>query len=189
MIQVTDHTPRGLARLATQFQGQPQLAALLSAFLDEVQAAEDALWTMVSGFVIGAATGVQLDTIGAILGMPRNGLDDPTYTLYLRAQMLILVSAGEVETLLQIFRLTSGGAVTAQESTIAAVLVTIGQATTSSGATQAAILRRAAAAGVQVSLEWLNDTADNTFSFLEDPTGLGFDDGTGHVGGVFASIL
>lgn len=81
---VTDHEPRGLARLTSRFR-KPDTQAVLSAPVYEVQETEDALWS-VAGLSLDGATGAQLDQVGALLGEARATLDDEPFRAALRTR-------------------------------------------------------------------------------------------------------
>ena len=64
-----DHCADGLERLLQQFKDRPRIAALLCAFVRQVQELEDAAWQLLTERHVDAAIGVQLDALGRIVGM------------------------------------------------------------------------------------------------------------------------
>lgn len=112
ITQKTTHAQEMVQRLLQQFHGQPKTEALISALGTRVQEVETAIFTILSGTPVLAAVGVQLDNFGTIVGLPRNGMDDATYRLFLRARILVLISAGTIEDLIEIMDLLTGGAET-----------------------------------------------------------------------------
>lgn len=66
-----DHSAVGLSRLATQFQGSPKLIAFLKTILSMSNEAESVLQSLLMLPDIDLMTGVNLDTIGIIVGIDR----------------------------------------------------------------------------------------------------------------------
>ena len=59
-------TSQGLARLLSTFKGKPRIACLLSSWLDEFQAAEDALWDVFTARLLTAQLKSYADTMNAL---------------------------------------------------------------------------------------------------------------------------
>jgi len=94
---------QGLSRLITQFKDKPRFTALLAAILREDQQIEDATFgLLVCALNNPNISGVTLDTIGKIVGQPRQGQTDQQYIPYLQARIKTNLSDGTVETLLAI---------------------------------------------------------------------------------------
>jgi len=84
--------------ITPQHRTQPKYMAWLTAALTMINDAQSALFGMKTAYDIGSAVGVQLDVLGAILGVsrlldfqPTTGsalLDDNNYRLVLRAKIL-----------------------------------------------------------------------------------------------------
>lgn len=116
----------GLARLTSNYANKPNIRAYLSAFLAEVQILETATYAMLSALMLGGATvyglpttNVVFDQIGALVGLPRNGLDDADYKSLLYLQVAVNRSAGRTSdwsTFAGILLRTSGGPVEYLES-------------------------------------------------------------------------
>jgi hypothetical protein len=87
----------GLNRLLYQFQGKPRLEALVTAILEQVQDCEDVVEQLLSDRQIDTATGATLDVIGKIVGQDRQGRDDPTYRIWIRARIIINRATGVTE--------------------------------------------------------------------------------------------
>jgi hypothetical protein len=81
--QINTHVQDALARFLAQYQGRPLLNGFMNAFTEQVQVLEDALYPMDALRQIANAYGAQLDGLGALLNLPRNGLNDMTYVLFL----------------------------------------------------------------------------------------------------------
>jgi len=79
--QITNHVQAALNRLLQQYKGQPNLAALITAFVDQIQDLEDAVFSLDAGRQLANAVGAQLDGIGQLVGANRNGLSDAEFLL------------------------------------------------------------------------------------------------------------
>ncbi len=87
----------------------PNLNALLSVFLRQIQKAEDALKAVIMTRFIGFAVGVQLDAIGRLVGEARLGrTDDDVYRKAIRLRIFVNGSSGRPEDIIQIARLWTG---------------------------------------------------------------------------------
>lgn len=98
----TQHVATGLSRLVSRYKGLPNITKLLTAYLLEVQAAEDMLWDVLSLRNIASGVGDQLDQIGKIVGQPREGLDDPSYRISISLRVLANSSKGRTTDILKI---------------------------------------------------------------------------------------
>lgn len=81
--KITNHTAQAQARLMYQYQGQPRIEGLLKAFVDQIQDLEDVIFSLDDGQSVLGSIGKQLDGIGQIVGIERNGLDDTSYLLFI----------------------------------------------------------------------------------------------------------
>ena len=101
-IPTVDHVAYGQARILQQYIKSPRLLSFLEACLDMVQDAEDLAYQMLALRSIYTAVGVQLDTVGKILGYGRPdifGSSDPLYRLWLIARTMANRSNGRIEEL------------------------------------------------------------------------------------------
>lgn len=101
---VTTHVADAQARFLEQYQGRPKAAALLAAFTQSVQKIEDALFGIEAGTALDTAQGAQLDLIGAIVGLARNGLEDGQYLALLRGAIAQNNGDATTESLLTVMR-------------------------------------------------------------------------------------
>jgi len=65
----------------------------MCAFGEEIGACLDVLTDIINGYSLEYAVGAQLDTLGAILGLPRSGLGDTRYRTFLLIQRDLLLAA------------------------------------------------------------------------------------------------
>lgn len=101
----TDHAGLASARLLAQFKNKPLLTGRLAAICKQIQAIEDALWTLVTALPFPDATGDALSRWGALVGEPRpTGLDDATYRPLVQARIFENISNGRVEDAFSILR-------------------------------------------------------------------------------------
>ena len=102
---VETHTNTGLARMLDQFKGSPDLLALASSYLDQVQAFEDAAYPVMASRNIDVATGDRLDGLGEIVKLSRSGRDDDAYRLALKGELAVLQSQGTAEEMIALAQL------------------------------------------------------------------------------------
>jgi hypothetical protein len=193
--RITDHNERALARLLAQFKQSESHAGILGAFCNQVQGLEDAAFGLLITRTIDGASGVQLDVIGRIVGQQREGRDDPTFRLWIRARILVNRRSGEVETInaviAQVFPLALAQVIEFPPAALEAQVT--GTITTATDAHSLdTLLHLAKAAGVNV--QTIYQTADDAGTFTlaaDDETGGGLglaaDDETG--GGEFADVV
>lgn len=98
-----EHRER-VSRLVDYFRGQPILEALCQSWLDQIQEIEDALFEILLERNLDDAEGVQLETIGKIVGQtPLEQTQDLRTAI--RARLLINRSSGTPEELILLLRL------------------------------------------------------------------------------------
>jgi hypothetical protein len=181
---IDDWAARLRSRLYTQFRS----ATTWQAWCDEVlgpqfQDLEDAGQTLLTLLDIDDSEGVQLDTIGRVIGQPRNGVNDETYRLYLSARVLANKSTGTVDDIFKVMRALFGEDETLptyQGGWVKQFSIRIGAALTRSEALIATeFLGDSKEAGARGILEWRESAPALMFQFdgTASPTGLGFDVG------------
>lgn len=164
----TTHAAEALARFTSQYQGKPNLAALLATFTTQVQILEATFDQLRTAVTIDGATGVWLDRLGTIVGQAREGRDDTAYRVVLRTRIRINRSRGRVEDLLSVFNTLVAGPLsevtdfTIKQYSPASVTLEIrGQAVSETdGEVYLGFLRDAAAAGVRVTLFFTDNDTD-----------------------------
>lgn len=175
---VTDHAQRAKDRLAEQFKNQPNLAKVLDTLNDQTQKLEDALWQLLTERTMSSALGAQLDALGRIVGQARQGFDDETYRLYLKARVLLNVSSGTKEEIYSIFRPLVDVSTTMriEEQPPAAFVLRFGGVAFTPAQIQRLIvfLRAAKSAGVRAIMEWFEYDPAEVFTL---DIGPGLDQG------------
>lgn len=193
ITQVTDHATRAAGRLLAQFDESVTHAGLFNAMATQAQEVEDALYELRYMLSIANSEGDGLDKIGELLGAARDGRTDTNYRLRLRAQILINRRSGEIETLISVVKLlipdwADPVVVTLTEPSPATMTLEATPAVDLATSAEAyKVLRTAKAGGVRLELFHNTDDDADMFAFAGG-TGLGFDDGTGTVGGEMAKV-
>lgn len=105
--QIQTHIADALNRLMQQYRGQPNIAGLYTSFVQQIQDLENAIFALDAGRQLfdGAsspAVGQQLDEIGTIVGISRNGLSDAEYLLFIFGKIAENFSDTTIPTILNI---------------------------------------------------------------------------------------
>ena len=189
----TTLTAEAVANLVEQFRQADNLAAFISAFVDQIQDAEDGAFELITERTLDAAEGVQLDGIGQIVGLERGGLTDDAYRVRLRAQILINSSSGTINEILEIVVLLEP-TITDFFELEPATIITVIYDITEDAALIASVIRDARSAGVKSDLHYslspvgeLFELASGDTTESSSTTGLANDAGT--TGGKLADAL
>ena len=191
--QITDHLERTLALRLAQFKDdKPRYAALLTAIANQYQELENALWQLLAERLLSVAVGLQLDLIGRVVGLERDGLwTDDQYRAYLGAQIAKNVSEGDPERLIQVLQLlTSSTIIRTMEVYPGWVEMNYdGEVPFSGGdSTLLTFLDDTALAGVRVRL--IESDPDGAAFCFDGGDGLGMgDSGDAGVGGTFSAVV
>lgn len=150
--EVRLHTPLALSRLIERWKAEnnPQLANLLSAYTDEVQELENAIWDVMVGRLTDYAVGIQLDALGRIVGQKRESLGDAAYRAHIKARIRINQSFGQPRDIIVVIKLVDSAAFHIAEFPIAAFRVWFDEppANASVGHELPSLIRQTRAAGV-----------------------------------------
>lgn len=84
VVEITNHVQAALGRLLQQYQNRPRFAGIITALVAQVQDFENGFFPVNTGRQLSDGTthpaiGAQLDGIGQLVGIARNGVDDATY--------------------------------------------------------------------------------------------------------------
>lgn len=172
---VTTHDTDALGRLIEQFKQATKLKQIISVFTTQVQELEDLLAPFFDRLNIDVSEGTQLDNLGAIVGIEREGRSDAVYRLFIKGKIATNTSEGTPENLIDVFKILVGGGIIfivesfpAEVSLMSTVLITSGLE-----ASIKTIVEDAAAAAVSVgSIGFYEE--DTAFSFDGSSEGLGF---------------
>lgn len=183
------HSDEAVGNLLQQLKGKARVEALVRLLADQVQAIEDADFEIPDeGVVVDIAVGAQLDGIGSIVGQARNGQNDATYRLFIKAKVLVNTSGGTTEDLLRIFDLLTGLSMTielvesfATDHAHFDVVITPGLSPGVDGVVVSGLALRAKGAGIRGIVQFHYDPP-----FKFDTAGGGFDQGNKFAGAVGA---
>ena len=94
------------AKMLQQFKAEsaPIMDKILKISADELQEAEDASYQLLLDRTLEVAGGVQLDSLGLLLDLRRNGRDDRAYRTALRLKVVINNSGGQASTLIALLK-------------------------------------------------------------------------------------
>lgn len=166
MNQRDDHVTAGLALLITQYKDKPNLVAVISSYLTQVQEIEDMLFDILA--IIESPwtqVGEQLDLIGRVVGQAREGRSDADYVPWLQARLLVNRSSGVPADFFSVAALVAPAATRAYSEWFpAAFLFELHPLT--DAALIAQILGEMRPAGVNGQLLYCDDIAD-TFTFAD----------------------
>jgi hypothetical protein len=141
------------------------MAALLTSFLDECQAVEDAAWDVYIDRQLqqNLAFGDLLDKLGGLVGQGREGFIDNVYNLLIRARIATNRSSGRRTAILRVATLLlPGTAIEAREYVGAVVITGYGPVTVPAATIEDEFLERAKMAGVRMSFVWLGTPLAST---------------------------
>lgn len=199
--QNTAHVREGLDAFARQFRNSPNLRAVLTAYLTQIQDLESALWALLND-TLDTAVGDSLDVFGRVVGQPRGTLADDPYRAILRAAIRARRSNGTAEDVIAVLELAVSNdfAVFAYLEGAASILVEIGVVSITVPVMQAIfrVLTIAKAGGVELqlideigsgSVLFAFGDTDPYFAQIDPPRA--FDDATspgtaGYLAGVYA---
>jgi hypothetical protein len=107
---IDTHDEIAARKLAPPFWGKPFIAALLSAFMREIQRLEDTVWDILDIRTLENADLPRLKVLGKIVGQPRLNFSTESYRLLIEARALANVSRGRASDLLAVLELLVGPA-------------------------------------------------------------------------------
>jgi len=102
IIKITDYDVN-LQLLLQQYKNKPRFKSILEASNNQADDLEDGLFEIRDDYWVTTATGVQLDTIGEIVGEERNGRNDTDYRQAILFRIQTNYGSGEPETVIFVF--------------------------------------------------------------------------------------
>lgn len=186
--KITDHSDVAESRLLEQFKNDasPNLVKMLRVFIDKVQEKEDMLWELFDERLLSNAIGETLNIYGRIVGQPRNGADDTTYRVRIRARIAINRSSGTINDLLTIAALlTSNDLKFEPKYPAGGILSIIGEQDGTEAKAIAEAIFDARLGGVDIQTLW--STHEHTFQFSSTGT-TETDTNKGFGAGYFATV-
>lgn len=196
-VENNDRQTTAAALLIDIFREKPQFLKLLSSYVAETQELENALFELGDAFWVNTAVGAQLDGIGEIVGIARDGADDTTYRIRIKARVLINLSSGTPNEILTLVRaLLPAGASDPSYTPYypAAFAISVTGLTPTEVAEIAAAVIETTPVGVRSNFMYSLDTDSNTFQFSSDATSQsstiqGFADLAQTTGGKLSGVI
>lgn len=103
--KITTHEVDALSRIITQYKGDRGIERMIKSGAVQIQELENAAFPLFSRLSIDSMIGTQLDLIGDIVGQNRQGQDDITYRVFLKAKIGINTSSGTIEDVLSVWKI------------------------------------------------------------------------------------
>jgi len=107
--EVRLHTQQALGRLIEFWKNDVTIRGLMADYIDEVQELENAIWDVIVLRLPDFAAGVNLDTLGSIVGADREGRGDAQYRVRIKAQIRINSSFGRPKDVIGVLRMVESG--------------------------------------------------------------------------------
>jgi hypothetical protein len=101
---IDDHVKSGLERLLQRSKERYNINSLLASFIKPIQEIEDQNYDLYTERSLERSIGEQLDGIGKIVGLDRDGRDDADYRSSLIIQIQINKAGGEPESIIAAIR-------------------------------------------------------------------------------------
>jgi len=168
----TDYLSESLSRLLEQFKGKPRFEAIITSYMQELQAAEDSFWDLYVGRLLqevltnGSANDDLIDKIGKLVGQPRQDFDNTIYIRLISARIRTNHSDGRRETLIAILQLLVPDVlIEAREYTGSIVLTAHGPVLVPPQTIAFEFLSRAVLAGVRGTFVWEGAEESETLLF------------------------
>jgi hypothetical protein len=190
--RITDHVRAGLDLLIEQYKDKPRLAGLLTSYLNRAQELEDATWEVLVDRPIDEAEGVQLDTLGKLVGQPRTTADDEVYRLRIRTRIRANRSLGNPEDIIAVATSALDGSPLLYDEYYPASFVVEAREPLGEGLAPVVFefLELAKAIGTEASFHFSSDEEPDTFAFSDsdeseedEARGFSGDDGSMGPGG------
>ena len=106
---IEDHEALAIARFIEQYKTKPNLNALLKSLgTEQVQDIEDALCAFYDRLNIDLMVGAQLDGIGQIVGIVRDGKNDEVYRIYIKVKIGANNSQSSIENIITVWKILNG---------------------------------------------------------------------------------
>jgi len=190
LTKIDNYDELARLRMLQQFKQNcaPELDKLLQIFIAEDQEIEDVLFQLLLERTVNNSAGVQLDIIGSIVGIDREGRTDSEYRSSILVQIGVNNTGGQEAAITALLNdLVSPTTIDIQETFPAGLDIAIDETGVSIGTIQ--LLRRAIAATVGLQFSQVS-SGETPFAF----SGSVFGDGFGNLvtptdGGVFAFVI
>lgn len=180
IIYTPNYRDVAVSRLLAQFREQPNIVAVIKSLAGGVQAIENDAFGVLVSTTFTAATDIDLDHWGLLVGEERNGLDDDDYRTMISARILANRSIGTRDEIITIAQLVTAPSVVVHRDLFPACFqldVARGSAgfmTAARARRVAELLRSIKPAGVCMIIV---ESVEGAFGFLDNPDASPFDIG------------
>jgi len=168
----TERLAEAVGNLIDQFKGQANIEAFIRAWAQQSQEVETAAFGVLTLTTLASAEGVQLDGLGEVVGVEREGRSDADYRVRIGAQILLNNASGTIEDLNQLV-VALGAASSVITETPPAKIEVVADGAITNGQEIGRVVGLARPAGVGHWFTWYAGT--NPFRF--DTAGQGLDQG------------
>lgn len=105
---ISNHVTEALSRLVTQYRGKPFVEGLITGLVTPIQDIENGIQDLDNLRSVFTAQGVQLDGIGSIVGISRDGLSDVEYQIFILGKIGENTSNTTIKAVLHVFTILMG---------------------------------------------------------------------------------
>lgn len=171
-----NHAEEAVENLLHQFKDKTTLEAVLRVFAEQVQGLEYVFFDLLHLRSLDQAFGAQLDELGRLLDLEREGRDDDIYRQWLKARIRLNLSSGTPEDIIALVRAVVGDKeIEMIESFPAHFDVKLNEPIGVKGNQVSKLMLSGKPAGVRGIFHWFE--SGTPFVFDGDPDGLGFNEG------------
>lgn len=168
----TERLAEAVGNLIDQFKGQADLESFIRAWAQQSQDAEVAAFGVLTLTTLANAEGEQLDALGTVVGVEREGRTDADYRVRIGAQILLNNASGTIEDLIQL-AVALGATTLELNEVFPAKLEIVAGVNIVNGVEIGRVMGLAKPAGVGRWFTWY----ESTTPFLLDTAGQGLDQG------------
>lgn len=189
---ITTHVNDAIARLLYQYKDSDRLKYILTAFSEQIQELEQAIFDLDAGRQIYNAEGEQLDLLGEIVGIERNGLEDDQYRLFILGKIGENFTDASIGRTAAVYAVLLGSDIVQEQDLYPAGAGYAAGGTLDDSLVSIVWMMVQRSLGAAIRLEFLELFDEEQGFAFDGPagTGLGFGDATdAGAGGTFAYLL
>ena len=190
--QINYHVDQALARLLEQYKSKPRIKSVISSICTPIQGIQTVTNELNTLRTINGSVGQQLDNLGTIVGIQRGELTDAQYRLWIKAKVLINISDGEPEIVIQAYTLLTEGSTTYLTEFFPGAIGLMSDGVIPSGleSTVAHLIKQCLSAGVRIdTLGYFSPINPFSFDGIIAPLGGGYGSiYDANIGGEFAGL-
>lgn len=110
-VERKDLVAEGYEKLISHWKDKPKAVGLLVSYLREIQKVEDLLHEINDGTSLNTAIGAQLDVIGVLIGVERDGQQDPIYRDAIKSRIGLTDASGTIPDVKAVAKLVANSTV------------------------------------------------------------------------------